>query len=87
VFSRNTGIYKNNGTSVWNFFLNSGLRKFRGLTENDAHADQITKKKLQDMKLQDKRIELQFFVVYFLNMQRYDALCVNQCLCQIGNMM
>ena len=24
-----SGIYKNKGTSLWNFFLNSGLRKFR----------------------------------------------------------
>ena len=24
-----SGIYKNKGTSLWNFFLNSGIRKFR----------------------------------------------------------
>ena len=28
VFWENSGIYKNTDTSLWNFFLNSGLRKF-----------------------------------------------------------
>jgi len=27
VFLGNSGIYRNKGTSLWNFFLNSGLRK------------------------------------------------------------
>ena len=29
VLSRNSGICKNKGTSLWNFIPNSGLRKFR----------------------------------------------------------
>jgi len=28
VFQGNSGIYSNNDTSHWNFFLNSGLRNF-----------------------------------------------------------
>jgi len=28
VFDGNSGVYKNKGTSLWNFFLNSRLRKF-----------------------------------------------------------
>jgi len=27
VFSGNSGMYKNKGTSLWNFFVNSGLKK------------------------------------------------------------
>jgi len=29
VFEGNSGIYRNKGTSIWNFFLNSGFKKFR----------------------------------------------------------
>jgi len=29
VFQGKSGIYKNKGTFLWNFALNSGLRKFR----------------------------------------------------------
>jgi len=28
-YKENSGIYKNKGTSLWNFVLNSGLRKCR----------------------------------------------------------
>jgi len=29
VFEGNSGIYRNKSTSIWNFFLNSGFKKFR----------------------------------------------------------
>ena len=29
VLQGNSGIYNNEGTSIWNFVLNSSLRKFR----------------------------------------------------------
>jgi len=85
VFSRNSGIYKNKRYFRLQLSWTPDWEKFRGLTENDAHADQITRQEIVRHEVTGQENTNAVFRCYFLNMQRYDALCVNQCLWQIGN--
>jgi len=50
VLYQNSGIYKNTGTSLWNFVVNSGLRIFRHSELIDETRHQVSSTKVGAQK-------------------------------------